>query len=71
MNNKAIPGSMMLDDSALENVIGGVSRDQSKREKFVSAFYCEACGKTVHMGMIYSLDRAKKEHNAKFHPGLL
>ena len=52
MNSKSIPGSMMLDDSALENVIGGVSRDQSKREKFVSAFYCEACGKTVHMGMI-------------------
>ncbi len=71
MNSKPIEGSMLMDDSALEYVIGGVSRDASKREEFVSAFYCEACGKTVHMGMIYSLDRAKKEHYAKVHPGML
>ena len=63
-------GAALLDDSALENVIGGVRRDSGKREKFVSAFYCEACGKTIHLNMIYSLDRAKKEHNAQFHPGL-
>ena len=60
--------ALLLDGSALEQVIGGVSRDSSRREKFVSAFYCELCGKTVHMNMIYSLDRARKEHNAKEHP---
>ena len=63
--------AMRIDDNALEQVIGGVSRDTAKREKFVSAFYCEHCGKTIHMGMIYSLERAKKEHNMKVHPGLL
>ena len=63
-------GAALLDESALENVIGGVSSDNRKREKFVSAFYCEACGKTIHLNMIYSLDRAKKEHNMKVHPGL-
>ena len=40
-------GIARLDESTLENVIGGVSRDTGRREKFVSAFYCEACGKTV------------------------
>ena len=63
-------GAAQLDEVVLENVIGGVSRDTGKREKFVSAFYCEACGKTVHLNMIYSLDRAKKEHYTKVHPGL-
>ena len=67
-NNKTIAAK--LDDSALENVIGGVRRDSVPREKFVSAFYCEACGKTIHLNMIYSLDRAKKEHNKQFHPFL-
>ena len=23
---------------------------------------------TIHLNMVYSLERAKKEHNAKFHP---
>ena len=63
-------GVSLMDESALENVIGGISRDTAKREKFVSAFYCEACGKTIHLNMIYSIDRAKKEHYAKVHPGL-
>lgn len=39
-----------------------------KKEKYVSAFYCEYCQKTIHLGMVYSLERAKKEHNTKFHP---
>ena len=34
------------------------------REKYVSAFYCEACRKTIHLNMVYSLERAKKEHYA-------
>ena len=70
MPNKTT-GTLRIDDTALEQVTGGVSRDTTKREKFVSAFYCEHCGKTIHMGMIYSLERAKKEHNQKVHPGML
>ena len=49
---------------ALDKVSGG----KSTRDRYVSAFYCEYCGKTIHLNMIYSLERAKKEHNAKFHP---
>ena len=63
-------GVMLMDENSLENVIGGVSRDTAKREKFVSAFYCEACRETIHLNMVYSLDRAKKEHYRKVHPGL-
>ena len=47
-----------------------ISGGAKKREKFVSAFYCEYCGKTIHLNMVYSLDRAKKEHNTKFHPNI-
>ena len=50
--------------------LGSISGGAKKREKFVSAFYCEYCGKTIHLNMIYSLERAKQEHNARFHPGL-
>ena len=50
----------------LAQVTGGAK----KREKYVSAFYCEYCCKTIHLGTVYSLERAKKEHNAKFHPGV-
>ena len=53
-----------LDLDALAKASGGAK----KRGKYVSAFYCEYCGKTIHLNMVYSLDRAKKEHNAKFHP---
>ena len=49
----------------LSKVTGGAGRE---REKFVSAFYCEYCQKTIHLNIVYSLERAKKEHNAKFHP---
>ena len=55
-----------LQPEALAQVSGGVKQ----REKFVSAFYCEICKKTIHLNMIYSLERARKEHNAKFHPGI-
>ena len=50
--------------------LGRVSGGKAARDKFVSAFYCEYCKQTVHLNMIYSLERAKKEHNAKFHPGI-
>ena len=48
----------------LSKAVGGAGG----RDKYVSAFYCEYCQKTIHLGMVYSLERAKKEHNAKFHP---
>ncbi|MBO7669798.1 MAG: hypothetical protein J6S60_04330 [Oscillospiraceae bacterium] len=51
----------------LSKVTGGAGR---QKDKYVSAFYCELCGKTIHLNMVYSLERAKKEHNAKFHPGI-
>lgn len=60
-------GAQLLDGIDLEQVIGGVSRDTTKREKFVSAFYCELCKQTVHLNTIYSLERAKKIHNQKVH----
>ena len=55
-----------LDPEALAQVSGGTKQ----REKYVSAFYCEICKKTIHLNMVYSLERARKEHNAKFHPGV-
>ena len=58
-----------LESNDLALVTGGRStRDQ--RPRYVSAFYCEYCEKTIHLNAVYSLDRAKKEHNAKFHQGL-
>ena len=67
MNSKKNNGFVQLADSDLDRVVGGVSRDTMKREKFVSAFYCEQCGKTIHLNTVYSLERAKKEHNTKVH----
>ena len=33
--------------------------------------YCEYCRETIHLSGVYSLERAKKEHDAKYHPELL
>lgn len=55
-----------LNDAQLEGASGGV-----KREKYVSAFYCEYCRTTIHLPGVYSLERAKKDHYMKFHPELL
>ena len=60
MDNKTVP----INSEDLSEVAAG----KGKRDKYVSAFYCELCGKTIHLNMVYSLDRARKEHNAKFHP---
>ncbi|MBQ7693025.1 MAG: hypothetical protein IJT29_05390 [Oscillospiraceae bacterium] len=57
----------MLSDDALDAVIGGVGHPKQKT-KFVSAFFCEYCGETIRLNGVYSEDRAKKLHNAKFHP---
>ena len=54
-----------LNEGKLETVTGG------KREKYVSAFYCEYCRKTIHLPGVYSLEKAKRDHNIKFHPDFL
>ena len=56
-------GNLNLED--LSKATGGAGRP---KDKYVSAFYCEYCEKTIHLNMVYSLERAKQEHNAKFHP---
>ena len=55
-----------LNEEKLEAVSGGV-----KREKYVSAFYCEYCRKTIHLPGVYSLENAKKDHMTKYHPTIL
>ncbi|MCR5575828.1 MAG: hypothetical protein K6F56_02340 [Oscillospiraceae bacterium] len=54
-----------LPDDALRGVSAGAAKP-----KYISAFFCEACGKTIRLSGVYLEERAKKEHNAKFHPGL-
>lgn len=67
MEKNGNPERVALDGSDLEKVTGGVIKKKG-RDKYVSAFYCEYCAKTIHLNGVYSLERAKKEHNAKFHP---
>ena len=50
--------------------LGKVSGGAGKREKYVSAFFCEACGATIRLNGVYTLERAQKEHYAKIHPGV-
>ena len=57
---------MVIDSEKLKDVTGGVGI----RDKFVSSFYCEYCDKTIKLNMVSSLERAKKEHNDKYHPHL-
>lgn len=64
-NNSRADESMKLEDELLEKVSGGV-----KRSKYGSAFYCEYCKKTIRLNFVRELDKAKKEHNAKIHPGI-
>ena len=58
-----------LDMDALEQVSGGVTQP-AKRPKYVSAIFCELCGRTIHLSGVYTLERAQKEHYAKVHPGV-
>ncbi len=58
-----------LDLQQLNEVTGGKG-ETGKREKYVSAFFCEACGATIRLNGVYTLERARKEHYAKIHPGL-
>lgn len=57
-----------IDLEKLSQVTGGTEIREKK--KYVSAFFCEYCGKTIHLNGVYDLERAKKEHNAKVHPNL-
>ena len=52
----------------LDQVTGGAGNPG--RKKYVSAFFCEICGSTIRLNGVYELERAKKEHNTKFHPNL-
>ena len=58
-----------LDLQQLNEVTGGKG-ETGKREKYVSAFFCEACGATIRLNGVYTLERARKEHYAKIHPGM-
>ena len=55
-----------LSEEKLKEVSGG-----KIREKYVSAFYCEYCRETIHLPGVYSLEKAIKDHNRKYHPNLL
>ncbi len=55
-----------LNEQQMDTVTGG-----RKREKYVSAFYCEYCRETIHLPGVYSLERARRDHNMKFHPEVL
>ena len=55
-----------LSAESLKNVTDGIGL----KDRYVSSFYCEYCGKTIKLNMVSSLERAKKEHNEKVHPQL-
>ena len=62
MTNKA--PAEMLGDEKLNQVSGGAIRP-----KYVSSFFCEKCGKTIHLNGVYTLDKAIREHDQKEHSG--
>ena len=51
-------------DEKLAGTAGGAIRP-----KYVSSFFCEKCGKTIHLNGVYTLERAKEEHERKEHSG--
>ena len=59
-----------LSDDALDTVIGGAGAPK-QRVKYVSAFFCEHCGQTIRLNGVYTLERAKKQHNTQFHPHII
>ena len=54
----------MLSDEKLNQVSGG-----AVRPKYVSSFFCEKCGKTIHLNGVYTLDKAIRDHDQKEHSG--
>ena len=53
-----------LNDQQLEKASGGAIRP-----KYVSSFFCEKCGKTIHLNGVYTMERAIQEHEKKEHSG--
>jgi hypothetical protein len=66
MENDMDNNKTKLSAESLKNVTGGIGL----KDRYVSSFYCEYCGKTIKLNMVSSLERAKKEHNEKVHPQL-
>ena len=66
MENDMDNNKTKLSAESLKNVTGVIGL----KDRYVSSFYCEYCGKTIKLNMISSLERAKKEHNEKVHPQL-
>ena len=58
-----------LDLQKMSEVTGGKG-ETGKREKYVSAFFFLSCGATIRLNGVYTLERARKEHYAKTHPGV-
>ena len=46
-----------IEDEKLAGASGGAIRP-----KYVSSFFCEKCGKTIHLNGVYTLERALREH---------
>ena len=55
MEDKKVP----MNPEELNSISGG----NMIRDKYISSFYCEYCGKTVRLNMVSSLERALREHN--------
>ena len=51
-----------IEDARLTEASGGAIRP-----KYVSSFFCEKCGKTIHLNGVYTLERAVREHEQKEH----
>ncbi len=66
VENKNAAGFTPLDDGALFEVSGGVG---SSRPKYVSSFFCEICNRTIRLNGVYTLEKARRLHNEKMHPG--
>jgi hypothetical protein len=49
-------------DEKLAGTAGGAIRP-----KYVSSFFCEKCGKTIHLNGVYTLERAIREHEQQEH----
>ena len=48
-----------LDLDALAQASGGAKK-HGPRDKYVSAFYCEYCGKTIHLNMTIPLSGRRR-----------
>ncbi len=51
-----------IEDEKLAGASGG-----AVRPKYVSSFFCEKCGKTIHLNGVYTLERALREHERQVH----